>query len=75
MAEGPVQSLVEDVTQRSTYADRTDDLNGLFFINDGYQAIETVSSEATPHKFIRNGQLILERGKTKYNVLGQQVNE
>lgn len=75
MAEGPVQSLVEDVTQRNTYADRTDDLNGLFFINDGYQAIETVSSEATPHKFIRNGQLIIERGKTKYNVLGQQVNE
>ena len=75
MAEGPVQSLVEDVTQRSTYADRTDDLNGMFFINNGYQVIETVLTESAPHKFMQNGQLIIQRGKAKYNALGQQFNK
>lgn len=75
MAEDPVQSLVEDVTQRSTYADHTDDLNGVFFINNGYQVIETVLTESAPHKFMQNGQLIIQRGKAKYNALGQQFNK
>ena len=75
-AEEPVQSLVEDKTQRYSelYADVTDDLHPTLYINaaepQGFEEIEEIPSAG---KYIRLGQLFIQKGERIYTPLGQQI--
>ena len=76
-AEEPVQSLVEDKTQRYSelHFDVTDDLHPVLFINDAVPTgIETLQDEASRAiKFILNGQLFIRKGDRLYTPQGQQI--
>ena len=79
VASEPVESLVQDETQRKTdYPDRTDDLTGTLTINTARnQALDTnmVQEELLVRKTLQNGQLIIQRGAVLYNAIGQQVGQ
>ncbi len=76
-AKGPVQSLVEDKTQRDSelYADVTDDLHPILVINNatptGVESVEDETSHAV--KYIINGQLFIQKGDRIYTPQGQQI--
>ncbi len=75
-AEVPVQSLVEDKTQRQSalYADVTDDLHPTLYINaaesQGFEEIEEIPCAG---KYIRHGQLFIQKGERIYTPQGQQI--
>lgn len=79
MAEVPVQSLVEDKTQRQSalYADITDDLHPTLFINSAeQQGVESIQDEvARALKYILNGQLFIQKGEHTYTPQGQRVGQ
>ena len=77
MAQEPVQSLVEDVTNwaSKTHSDCTDDLHPRLVVNapQNFEAIEQVEEWLTSEKFIRDGHLYIRRGTQLYNANGQPV--
>ncbi|MBQ7259151.1 MAG: metallophosphoesterase [Paludibacteraceae bacterium] len=76
IVEVPVQSLVEDKTQRQSalYADVTDDLHPTLYINaaepQGFEEIEEIPCAG---KYIRQGQLLIQKGERIYTPQGQQI--
>ena len=74
MAKGPVQSLVEDMTQRDSerYANITDDLHPVLTIGvpQQHEAIDQVPEDVLAQKFLRNGQLIIRHNSRIYNAQG-----
>ena len=76
VAEVSVQSIVEDKTQRQSalYADVTDDLHPTLYINaaepQGYEEIEEIPCAV---KYIRQGQLLIQKGERIYTPQGQQI--
>ena len=78
IAEAPVQSLVEDVTNWGTErANRTDDLSLTLTIGNGIeQALHDAEAEALqPVKVMHNGQVIILRDGKRYTLLGQEITE
>jgi len=75
MAQEPVQSIVEDITLRSSsYSDQTDDLHPVLRINaPWHEAIEHVGTTEKAMKMIHDGQLILRVGDRWYQANGQQI--
>ena len=76
IAEAPVQSLVEDVTNWGTYrANRTDDLNLTLTIADGYQheVLHNTNAAPQPVKLLHNGQVIIFRDGKRFTLLGQEI--
>jgi DNA repair exonuclease SbcCD nuclease subunit len=76
IAEAPVQSLVEDVTNWGTYrANRTDDLNLTLTIADGYQheSLHNADAALSPVKILHNGQIIILRDSKRFTLLGQEI--
>lgn len=76
VAEVSVQSIVEDKTQRQSalYADVTDDLHPTLYINaaepQGFEEIEEIPCAV---KYIRQGQLLIQKGERIYTPQGQQI--
>lgn len=76
IVEVPVQSLVEDKTQRQSalYADVTDDLHPTLYINaaesQGFEEIEEIPCAV---KYIRQGQLLIQKDERIYTPQGQQI--
>ena len=76
MAKGPVQSLVEDMTQRDSelYANITDDLHPVLTIGipQTHEAIDPVTANPSPLtvKYLRDGQLIILHDSRLYNAQG-----
>lgn len=77
MAEAPIQSIVEDKTQRysALYANVTDDLHPTLVINSavptGVESIEDEASRAI--KYILNGQLFIRKGEQTFTPQGQRI--
>lgn len=78
-AEVPVQSIVEDKTQRYSelHFDVTDDLHPVLFINDAEpQGVESIEDEALRAiKYILNGQLLIQKGEHTYTPQGQRITQ
>lgn len=80
MAEGPVQSLAEDITQRNAVNEnRTDDLHPTLVINAPlHQDLNnpTIISDSQLHaadKFLHDGRLYIRYDDRIFNTYGQQV--
>lgn len=76
MVEEPVQSLVEDKTQwKSENPDVTDDLHPALVINapQNFEGIEKNALENREHKYLLNGQLLIERNGKTYNAQGIEI--
>ena len=76
MVEEPVQSLVEDKTQwKSENPDVTDDLHPALVINapQNFEGIEKNALENKDHKYLLNGQLLIERNGKMYNAQGIEI--
>lgn len=76
MVEEPVQSLVEDKTQwKSENPDVTNDLHPALVINapQNFEGIEKNALENREHKFLLNGQLLIERNGKTYNAQGIEI--
>ena len=77
MAEEPVQSMVEDMTNRASilYADVTNDLHLTLTVNapQNFDGVEQAEAEMIPVKLIQKGQLLIRRGAKIYNANGQQI--
>ena len=76
MVEEPVQSLVEDKTQcKSENPDVTDDLHPALVINapQNFEGIEKNALENKEHKYLRDGQLLIERNGKTYNAQGIEI--
>jgi 3',5'-cyclic AMP phosphodiesterase CpdA len=74
--EDPVQSLVEDKTLRTTaHADITDDLDVILGepseVPTGVESVEGDASRVV--KYIRNGQLLIQKGNQIYTPQGQRI--
>lgn len=75
-AEGPVQSLVEDLTQRNeTNENRTDDLHPRLIVNapQKIDAVDQVDVKQPFSKFFKEGHLYIIRGEQLFNANGQQI--
>jgi UDP-2,3-diacylglucosamine pyrophosphatase LpxH len=76
MAKGPVQSLVEDMTQRDSerYANITDDLHPVLTIGvpQQHEDIDQVPEDTLrpAYKLLRHGQLIIRHNNRLYNAQG-----
>lgn len=78
VAEEPVQSIVEDVTnwKSALYQDRTDDLQPRLMINTPYpqsQGVEDVQAEKAANKVFQDGIIWLKKDKKTYTLQGQEV--
>lgn len=76
IAQGPVQSLVEDVTNWGTQlANRTDDLQLTLTVANGMeQAVQTPDADALqPVKVLMNGQVYILRDGKRFTLLGQEI--
>lgn len=78
MAQEPVQSMVEDVTQwLSNYPDQTDDLHPTLILNapqDIQSVEEQILDDHTPtaRKVLINGHLVIENPGGRYSILGEK---
>ena len=78
MAEGPVQSLAEDITQRSAVNEnRTDDLHPTLVINaplhQDLNDPKIISDRHAADKFLQDGRLYIRHDDRIFNTYGQQV--
>ena len=77
MAEEPVQSMVEDKTNRASilYADVTNDLHLSLTINapQYFEGVEEIDEEVIPVKYIREGRFFIRWGEKLFNAGGQVI--
>ena len=75
VAQEPVQSLVEDVTEwASDHPNRTDDLHLILQIRTaGDDAIEQVREDGKYKKYLQDGLLRIERNGQIYNAEGKRI--
>lgn len=76
MAKIPVESMIEDKTNRSSenYGDVTNDLRLSLTINaPQFEGVEQIEEAQEPVKFIRDGQFFIRRGEKVFNANGQEI--